>query len=186
MCKQFWPYLFSHESCISSSEQRIQDIKFWRQELDQKFEEMVQEIETLIIYKSRVERALESCSEPFQVTLQCLTERYSTSHCRAQPVEDNTKIKSFTWPTQPNASKVTAKTFTFQINVIILNYWTMSVPQTEAGGDWPCAWWGGRGAVEGEGSDWRSDGPASANTGADQWADQVGGTVIRLIWESRD
>lgn len=69
---------------MSSSEQRIQDIKFWRQELDQKFEEMVQEIETLIIYKSRVERALESCSEPFQVTFQCLTERYSTSHCRTQ------------------------------------------------------------------------------------------------------
>uniref|UniRef100_A0A8C1E680 Tektin n=1 Tax=Cyprinus carpio carpio TaxID=630221 RepID=A0A8C1E680_CYPCA len=40
-----------------------------------KFEEMVQEIETLIIFKSRVERALESCSEPLQVTLQCLTER---------------------------------------------------------------------------------------------------------------
>uniref|UniRef100_A0A8C1D9L6 Tektin n=1 Tax=Cyprinus carpio carpio TaxID=630221 RepID=A0A8C1D9L6_CYPCA len=57
------------------SKQRIHDIKFWRQELDQKFEEMVQEIETLIIFKSRVERALESCSEPLQVTLQCLTER---------------------------------------------------------------------------------------------------------------
>ncbi|XP_073674558.1 tektin-1 [Garra rufa] len=56
-------------------EQRIQDIKFWRQELDQKFEEMVQEIETLVIFKNRVERALESCSEPLQVTLQCLTER---------------------------------------------------------------------------------------------------------------
>ncbi|KAL0174769.1 hypothetical protein M9458_030737, partial [Cirrhinus mrigala] len=54
--------------------QRIQDIKFWRQELNQKFEEMVQEIETLIIFKSRVERALESCSEPLHVTLQCLTE----------------------------------------------------------------------------------------------------------------
>uniref|UniRef100_A0A8C0YS36 Tektin n=1 Tax=Cyprinus carpio carpio TaxID=630221 RepID=A0A8C0YS36_CYPCA len=54
---------------------KIHDIKFWRQELDQKFEEMVQEIETLIIFKSRVERALESCSEPLQVTLQCLTER---------------------------------------------------------------------------------------------------------------
>ncbi|NP_001007398.2 tektin-1 [Danio rerio] len=56
-------------------ERRIQDIKFWRQELVQKFEQMVQEIETLIIYKSRVEKALESCSEPFQVTLQCLAER---------------------------------------------------------------------------------------------------------------
>ncbi|XP_067222267.1 tektin-1 isoform X2 [Chanodichthys erythropterus] len=54
---------------------RIQDIRFWRQELEKKFEEMVQEIEMLVIFKSRVEKALESCSEPLQVTLQCLTER---------------------------------------------------------------------------------------------------------------
>uniref|UniRef100_A0A8C2EB00 Tektin-1 n=1 Tax=Cyprinus carpio TaxID=7962 RepID=A0A8C2EB00_CYPCA len=63
------------QDALKKLEQRIQDIKFWRLELNQKFEEMVQEIETLIIFKSRVERALESCSEPFQVTLQCLTER---------------------------------------------------------------------------------------------------------------
>ncbi|XP_055052953.2 tektin-1 [Misgurnus anguillicaudatus] len=58
-----------------SLEQKLQDIKFWRQELEQRFEEMVQEIETLIIFKSRVEKALGSCSEPLQVTLQCMTER---------------------------------------------------------------------------------------------------------------
>ncbi|XP_024298038.1 tektin-1 [Oncorhynchus tshawytscha] len=56
-------------------EQRIHDIKFWRTELDQKLEEVVQEIEVLISYKSRVERALESCAEPLRVALQCLTER---------------------------------------------------------------------------------------------------------------
>ncbi|KAI7801113.1 putative tektin-1, partial [Triplophysa rosa] len=56
-------------------EQRIQDIKFWRQELERTFEEMVQEIETLVVFKSRVERALESCAQPLQVTLQCLAER---------------------------------------------------------------------------------------------------------------
>ncbi|XP_030633677.1 tektin-1 [Chanos chanos] len=56
-------------------EQRIHDIKFWRQELDQKLEDMVQEIELLITFKRRVERALESCSEPLKVTLQCLEER---------------------------------------------------------------------------------------------------------------
>jgi len=60
----------------ASLEQRIQDIKFWKQELEKKFEEMVQEIETLIVFRSRVEKALGSCSQPFQVTLQCLTERY--------------------------------------------------------------------------------------------------------------
>ncbi|XP_014017688.2 tektin-1 isoform X2 [Salmo salar] len=56
-------------------EQRIHDIKFWRTELDQKLEEIVQEIEVLISYKSRVERALESCAEPLRVALQCMTER---------------------------------------------------------------------------------------------------------------
>lgn len=63
--------------CILSlcSEQRIHDIKFWRTELDQKLEEIVQEIEVLISYKSRVERALESCAEPLRVALQCMTER---------------------------------------------------------------------------------------------------------------
>ncbi|XP_010892088.2 tektin-1 [Esox lucius] len=56
-------------------EQRINDIKFWRTELDRKLEETVQEIENLITCKSRVERALESCSEPLRVVLQCLAER---------------------------------------------------------------------------------------------------------------
>ncbi|TRY87579.1 hypothetical protein DNTS_005972 [Danionella cerebrum] len=46
-----------------------------RLELEQKFEQMVQEVETLLIFKSRVEKALESCAEPLQVTGQCLMER---------------------------------------------------------------------------------------------------------------
>ncbi|XP_066533685.1 tektin-1 [Hoplias malabaricus] len=57
-------------------EQRIKDIKFWKQELEQKLQEMVQEIEVLITFKSRVERALESCSEPLKATLDCLNERH--------------------------------------------------------------------------------------------------------------
>ncbi|KAJ7990265.1 hypothetical protein DPEC_G00298530 [Dallia pectoralis] len=56
-------------------EQRIYDLKFWRTELDRKLEETVQEIENLITCKSRVEKALESCSEPLRVVLQCLAER---------------------------------------------------------------------------------------------------------------
>uniref|UniRef100_A0A3B4DSZ1 Tektin n=1 Tax=Pygocentrus nattereri TaxID=42514 RepID=A0A3B4DSZ1_PYGNA len=56
-------------------EHRIKDIKFWRQELDQKLQEVVQEIEVLITFKNRVERALESCSEPLKATLDCLNER---------------------------------------------------------------------------------------------------------------
>ncbi|KAF7700392.1 tektin-1 [Silurus meridionalis] len=56
-------------------EQRIKDVKFWRQELEQKLHEMVQEIELLLTVKNRVERSLASCSEPLQVTLDCLNER---------------------------------------------------------------------------------------------------------------
>ncbi|XP_076832614.1 tektin-1 isoform X2 [Brachyhypopomus gauderio] len=56
-------------------EHRIKDIKFWKLELDQKVQEMVQEIDVLITYKNRVERALESLSEPLKATLECLKER---------------------------------------------------------------------------------------------------------------
>ncbi|KAM6958766.1 LOW QUALITY PROTEIN: tektin-1 [Aplochiton taeniatus] len=56
-------------------ELRIHDIQFWRKELDKKLEEIVQEVEALITFKGRVERALEGFSEPLRVTLQCLEER---------------------------------------------------------------------------------------------------------------
>ncbi|KPP75479.1 tektin-1-like [Scleropages formosus] len=56
-------------------EWRIKDIRFWKQELELKLNDMVEEIETLLTTKTRVERALESCSEPLRVTLQCMLER---------------------------------------------------------------------------------------------------------------
>ncbi|XP_063061879.1 tektin-1 isoform X2 [Engraulis encrasicolus] len=56
-------------------EMRITDIKFWKLELDRKLDEVVRETENLITYRSRVQRALESCSEPLTVTIQCLAER---------------------------------------------------------------------------------------------------------------
>ncbi|XP_060754178.1 tektin-1 [Neoarius graeffei] len=59
----------------NSLEQRLKDIKFWKQELEQKLQKMAQESEQLLTIKNRVERALGSCSEPLQVTLNCLNER---------------------------------------------------------------------------------------------------------------
>uniref|UniRef100_W5ULF1 Tektin n=1 Tax=Ictalurus punctatus TaxID=7998 RepID=W5ULF1_ICTPU len=56
-------------------EKRLKDVTFWRQELEQKLHEMVQEIEQLLVIKDRVERALGSCSGPLQATLDCLDER---------------------------------------------------------------------------------------------------------------
>ncbi|XP_023648336.1 tektin-1 isoform X2 [Paramormyrops kingsleyae] len=54
---------------------RIQDIRFWRQELNLSLENMVLEVEALLTLRTRLERALAGCSEPLDVTLQCLAER---------------------------------------------------------------------------------------------------------------
>ncbi|KAM3875385.1 tektin-1 [Diretmus argenteus] len=56
-------------------DQRIQDIQFFRKELERNLEELVVEIDVLILCKSRVEKALEACTEPLRVTTLCLEER---------------------------------------------------------------------------------------------------------------
>nr|XP_015222843.1 PREDICTED: tektin-1 [Lepisosteus oculatus] len=52
-------------------------MSFWKQELDTKLAELVKEIDVLLTYKTRLEKALESCAEPLRVMQQCLAERES-------------------------------------------------------------------------------------------------------------
>ncbi|NWV24787.1 TEKT1 protein, partial [Origma solitaria] len=54
------------------TEQRREEIKFWKQELDNKLEQIVHETELLLTFKKRLERALESCKEPLIVAQKCL------------------------------------------------------------------------------------------------------------------
>lgn len=56
-------------------EQRIEDIRFWKQELDNKLEDIVNETEVLLTYRTRLEKAMENCAGPLAVTQQCLAER---------------------------------------------------------------------------------------------------------------
>ncbi|XP_071431155.1 tektin-1 [Pithys albifrons albifrons] len=56
-------------------EQRREEIKFWKQELDNKLEQIVHEIEVLLAFKIRLERALESCKEPLVIAQKCLLYR---------------------------------------------------------------------------------------------------------------
>ncbi|NXC62351.1 TEKT1 protein, partial [Aleadryas rufinucha] len=56
-------------------EQRREEIKFWRQELDNKLEQIVHETEILLTFKKRLERALEGCKEPLVVAQKCLLYR---------------------------------------------------------------------------------------------------------------
>ncbi|NXG22490.1 TEKT1 protein, partial [Grallaria varia] len=56
-------------------EQRREEIKFWKEELDNKLEQIVHEIEVLLTFKNRLERALESCKEPLVIAQKCLLYR---------------------------------------------------------------------------------------------------------------
>ncbi|NXQ20796.1 TEKT1 protein, partial [Peucedramus taeniatus] len=56
-------------------EQRLEEIKFWKQELDNKLEQIVHETEILLTFKNRLERALEGCKEPLVIAQKCLLYR---------------------------------------------------------------------------------------------------------------
>ncbi|NXA65440.1 TEKT1 protein, partial [Mohoua ochrocephala] len=56
-------------------EQRREEIKFWKQELDNKLEQIAHETEVLLTFKNRLERALEGCKEPLVVAQKCLLYR---------------------------------------------------------------------------------------------------------------
>ncbi|KAJ8263003.1 hypothetical protein COCON_G00154600 [Conger conger] len=55
--------------------QRVQDVRMWRAEFYRKLSELLEEIEALQDLGTRLERAIESCSEARSITLQCLAER---------------------------------------------------------------------------------------------------------------
>ncbi|NXJ68177.1 TEKT1 protein, partial [Rostratula benghalensis] len=56
-------------------EQRQEEIKFWKQELDNKLEQIFDETELLLTFKTRLEKSLESCKEPLDVAQKCLLNR---------------------------------------------------------------------------------------------------------------
>ncbi|XP_010136307.1 PREDICTED: tektin-1 [Buceros rhinoceros silvestris] len=56
-------------------EQRQEEIKFWKQELDNKLEQIVHETEVLLTFKTRLEKSLESCKEPLAIAQKCLLNR---------------------------------------------------------------------------------------------------------------
>lgn len=55
--------------------QRLEDINFWKSELELKLTELVTENDTLINFKARLEKALAACDNPLLITQQCLINR---------------------------------------------------------------------------------------------------------------
>ncbi|XP_075415707.1 tektin-1 [Tenrec ecaudatus] len=56
-------------------EQRLEEVKFWKKELDDKLEQLVHETEDLRNFQIRLEKALESLKEPLHITQTCLKYR---------------------------------------------------------------------------------------------------------------
>uniref|UniRef100_A0A667HJP6 Tektin n=2 Tax=Lynx canadensis TaxID=61383 RepID=A0A667HJP6_LYNCA len=56
-------------------EQRLEEVRFWKKELDDKLEELVCTTEDLLTYRTRLENALESLKEPLHITQMCLEYR---------------------------------------------------------------------------------------------------------------
>ncbi|XP_066878374.1 tektin-1 isoform X4 [Kogia breviceps] len=56
-------------------EQRLEEVRFWKKELDDKLEQLVHATENLLIYQTRLEKALESFKEPLHITEKCLEYR---------------------------------------------------------------------------------------------------------------
>uniref|UniRef100_A0A8D1Z3R9 Tektin n=1 Tax=Sus scrofa TaxID=9823 RepID=A0A8D1Z3R9_PIG len=56
-------------------EQRLEEVRFWKKELDDKLEQLVSATEDLLICQTRLEKALESLQEPLHITEKCLEYR---------------------------------------------------------------------------------------------------------------
>lgn len=56
-------------------DQRLEDISFWKSELEIKLSEITDEIDILLEYKSRLEKALQACDEPLAISQACLLNR---------------------------------------------------------------------------------------------------------------
>ena len=58
-------------------DQRVKDVKYWKEELEGKLDDVFQEIDAMEAYKKRVEKAIESVQEPLHIAQTCLANRYS-------------------------------------------------------------------------------------------------------------
>ncbi|XP_072163428.1 tektin-1-like [Diadema setosum] len=56
-------------------EQRLDDVTYWKDELEKKLKDTKDEIEMLLAYKTRLQNALEACIEPLSIVNQCLNFR---------------------------------------------------------------------------------------------------------------
>lgn len=72
-------------------DQRLTDVKFWKQELDRQYQETADEIEQMLKYKQRLEEALDATETPLMITKACLQNR--TRRVAIDLVHDDVEIQ---------------------------------------------------------------------------------------------
>jgi len=58
-----------------SVDQRLDDIKYWEKEVNDKLDGIKNEIDALAAYEARIAKAIEACKEPLHIAQQCLINR---------------------------------------------------------------------------------------------------------------
>ena len=56
-------------------DQRIDDMKYWQKEVDDKLNDIKNETDSLKAFRNRLDKAIESCKEPLHIAQQCLANR---------------------------------------------------------------------------------------------------------------
>lgn len=98
----------THVLLFKSTEQRIDDINFWKSELDKKLLDCKAEIDMLLSYQTRLENALEACKEPLEIVNRCLQMRFVLTHSR--------------WGTKPKSLKKKTKFKVASPSLCLVNY----------------------------------------------------------------
>ena len=78
--------------CILLSEQRLDDIKYWEKEVDDKLDAIKKEIDCLLAFRTRVEKAIDACKEPLHIAQQCLINRYAQAILRVLATSGKRKV----------------------------------------------------------------------------------------------
>ena len=54
----------------------MNDIKYWKGELEKKLDDVYKEIDSLEVYKKRIEKAIDAVQEPLHIAQTSLANRY--------------------------------------------------------------------------------------------------------------
>ena len=88
-----------------SSDQRLDDVRFWEKEVDDKLSALKQETDALDMFRNRLQAAVEAYEEPLRIAQLCLANRLVDSNPQAEADLRGGKeaVAIRTWP--PTSSR---------------------------------------------------------------------------------